>query len=297
MIATNRRLALVLLVVAMLFVLAMVGVSLWTESDFWLIALPAYVTGAGTLALAVATVVLATGDRDRDDRKRKEDRDRDDHKRAEDREQAAEDARLARAASDRAAADARDEAEARLQREWDHQEATRRAEFQRVYAEPLIEILDRLRAHALVIPFLPHHSGAGGYDEFRREDARRAIADLKHASRSTVVLVGNRELSRRFGVLVTLAMQAAEALPPHAIVPSRIGHDLLAYSLYVRFGIHELLESGDVEFQQQEYWPVIFRDGNDCSIWAPANPPRGWQEALNDEPDHPNFVPYADRRP
>lgn len=49
---TNRRLGLVLLVVVVVFVMAMVGVGLSAESDFWLIALPAYVTGAGTLPAA-----------------------------------------------------------------------------------------------------------------------------------------------------------------------------------------------------------------------------------------------------
>jgi hypothetical protein len=114
---SDRRIALIATSLAVFAIAIGTGV-LVDEKDFWLLALPAYITGIGTLALAGVTVWIAQTDRRRDDYR---------------------------------ASDERQAAQNRAIDEWNR----RREELQRSYARDLIEVVEEIKNSTTSLLELP----------------------------------------------------------------------------------------------------------------------------------------------
>lgn len=259
----GHRLALLAMGLAVTAIAIGVGV-LVDEKDYWLLALPAYITGIGTLALAGVTVWIARTDRRRDDE---------------------------RASTERQAADKR------ALDEWNR----RRAELQHSHARELIEAVEEIKYSAASLIELPLADAGGAQHPFVAgsgiDRADRALTRLRNVCRTTAILAGNPEIRRRLSQLLVICNRVRGVVPRQKAtgIEDRLKADVIAYCVYTVAGIEQWASYQKITAISDG--PVLFRQVHDHTIWTPSpEVPPNWQALIEAEPLHPQYRLIRDQQ-
>lgn len=188
------------------------------DKDYWLIGLPGYITGLGTLALAGVTVWIAVTDRRRDDE---------------------------RANEARQDADGRATAEANR----------RRGELQRSYAREMIEAVEDIKTELpgiIKLSIADARLDDGVLAPMAATlRARDAMARLKNVTRTSAILCGNNEIRDRMAHLWVLSQQAQGVKPRSEpenaeAFMDRLKGDVITYCVFTIVGIEQWASYQDI---------------------------------------------------
>jgi hypothetical protein len=147
-----------------------------------------------------------------------------------------------------------------------------------------------------------------------REDVPEAVQSLQLGAHTEALALQDQtatDLYRGFVALVTTAYQgtwasAAERLEDgvRTVLYKRISGDLRRYAIYVRLWLKTLIEGGEIPagalgpsaHLDLPVLPILGRRPVNEVLWAPLAPlvyPPGWAQAIQADPDDPEYRPAS----
>jgi hypothetical protein len=89
---------------------------------------------------------------------------------------------------------------------------------------------------------------------------------------------------------VQLAQAAADYNGGKSVRRERWVGDIRNYCVFVRISLQQLVDGAPLPNPGAPAYPDLWRD-NDEALWTPTVEPIGWLEALQIDPEHPQYRP------
>jgi hypothetical protein len=179
----------------------------------------------------------------------------------------------------------RQQADDRLRDEREHAD---RARFLERQSFAVAALLDRIAEIQIAANELVGVDAGYPIKSGRQGHAQDVLASLQRAAHTEALMLGDEDAASRVHVLVRLALSAARYDGGASEERKRWVGDLRNYAIYVRLTLKGLLDGQPIGDPGTPQYPNLLRT-HDQSLWVPTNTPANWSDAVQTDPEHPQF--------